>query len=135
MPQENDLGTLERVYNDWARGEFWDVSVYAPEIEFVIGPSLPEPGTHHGLDGMVKGFRESWLDSWRDLRFEAEEFIVGTEGRILVLFRQTALGKSSGVATEQHGSHVWTMRDGKAIRLEVHVNRHDALEAAGLASK
>jgi hypothetical protein len=33
---------------------------------------------------------------------------------------------------EQQGGHLWTMRDGKAIRMEVHVNRHDALKAAGL---
>jgi ketosteroid isomerase-like protein len=133
MSPEDDLGTLERVYDHWARGEFWDVSVYGSEIEFVLGTSLPEPGTYHGLEGMEKGFRESWLDSWRDLRFEAEEFMVGAEGRILVLFKQTAVGKSSGIETEQHGGHVWTMRNGKAIRLEVHVNRHDALDAAGLA--
>src|SRR5690349_3468354 len=133
MSQEDGLKTLERVYELWARGEFWDVSPYDPEIEFVLGPSLPEPGTFQGLDGMARGFRHSWLDSWRDLRFEAEEFVDGTEGRILVLFKQTALGKSSGIETEQHGGHVWTMRNGKAVRLEVHVSREDARAAAGLA--
>jgi ketosteroid isomerase-like protein len=132
MSQEEDLRTLRGVYDHWARGEFWDVSVYDPQIEFVLGPSLPEPGTYHGYEGMERGFRRSWLDSWNDLRFEAEEFMVAGEGRILVLYRQTAVGKTSGVEAELHGGHVWTMRDGKAVRLEVHAHRHEALEAVGL---
>jgi ketosteroid isomerase-like protein len=82
---------------------------------------------------MGKGFRECWLDSWRDLRFEAEELIAGTEGRILALFKQIGIGKTSGIEMEQHGGHVWTMRDGKVLRLEVHVNRDEARVAAGLA--
>ena len=132
MSQEEDLRTLRRVYDDWARGEFWDVSTYDPEIEFVIGPSLPEPGTYHGYAGMEKGFRGSWLESWKQLRFEAEEFITAGEGRIVVLYRQSGIGKMSGVEAELQGGHVWTMRDGKAVRLEVHAHRHEALEAAGL---
>jgi ketosteroid isomerase-like protein len=132
MSQEKDLRTLRGVYDDWARGEFWDVSAYDPEIEFVITASLPEPGTYHGYEGMEKGFRGSWLESWRELCFEAEEFMAAGEGRIVVLYRQTGIGKTSGAEAELHGGHVWTMRDGKAVRLEVHAHRHDALEAAGL---
>ncbi|MGH2974020.1 MAG: nuclear transport factor 2 family protein [Solirubrobacterales bacterium] len=132
MSHEEDIKTLRRVYDDWGRGEFWDVAAYDPKIEFVLGSDLPEPGTYYGYEGMERGFR-SWLDSWRDLRFEAEEFIAAGDGRILVLFRQTAIGQTSGVKAESHGGHVWTMRDGKAVRLEVHAHRDAALEAAGLA--
>jgi ketosteroid isomerase-like protein len=131
MSGEEDLRTLRGVYDDWARGQFWEVSAYDPEIEFVLGPSLPEPGTYHGHAGMEKGFR-GWLDSWRALRFEAEEFIDAGEGRIVVLYRQTGIGRTSGAEAELHGGHVWTMRDGKAVRLEVHAHRREAIEAAGL---
>jgi len=133
MSEEENLKTLRALYDKWARGEFWDVSAYDPEIEFVLAPSLPEPGTYHGYEGMERGFRGSWLESWNELVFEAEEFLVAGDGRIVVLYRQTGIGKTSGAETELHGGHVWTMRAGRAVRLEVHAHQREALEAAGLS--
>jgi ketosteroid isomerase-like protein len=132
MSEENDLKTLRGIYEHWARGEFWDVSAYDPEIEYVITRDLPEPGTYHGYEGMERGFRSSWLDSWRNLRIEAEEFRAASEGRIVVLIRQTGIGKTSGVKVEAHGAMVWTFRGGKVVRLAIHENREEALQAAGL---
>jgi ketosteroid isomerase-like protein len=132
MSQENDLKTLRGIYEHWARGEFWDVSAYDPEIEYVLAPDVFESGTYHGYEGMERGFRSGWLDSWSDLRIEAEEFRTASDGQIVVLVHQTGIGKTSGVTAETHGAHVWTLRDGKVVRLEVHANREQALEAAGL---
>ena len=122
------METVRGVYYEWARGEFWGVDICDPEIVFVLGDSLPEP---EGLDGLERGFR-GWLESWRDLRFELDELIPASEA-IVATFHQTGIGRASGVHTELDGGHVWRMRDGKAVRLEVHTNRADALEAAGLS--
>jgi hypothetical protein len=37
------------------------------------------------------------------------------------------------VKVEAHGAMVWTFRDGKVVRLAIHENREEALEAAGLS--
>ncbi len=74
MSQQDDMERLRRVYDEWARGEFWSADIYDPEIVFVLGDSLPEPGIYEGLEGMERGFR-GWLESWRDLRFELNELI------------------------------------------------------------
>ena len=92
--------------------------------------AFPEPGIYEGLDGMERGFRGS-LESWRDLRFELNELIPASDA-IVAMYHQTGSGRASGVHTELDGGHVWRMRDGKAVRLEVHSNRAAALEAAGL---
>ena len=123
---------LRRVYDEWARGELWSADIYDPEIVFVLGDSLPEPGIYEGLEGLERGFR-GWLESWRDLRFELDELIPAGEA-IVAMYHQTGTGRASGVHTELDGGHVWRMRDGKAVRLEVHSNRAAALEAAGLRS-
>jgi ketosteroid isomerase-like protein len=131
MSQPDDLQTLRAVYDEWARGEYWNASVYDPEIVFVFGDTLPEPGVFEGIEEMGRGFR-GWLESWRDLRFELEELIpVGD--RILATYHQTGTGRASGARTELRGGHVWTMRDGRAVRLEVHLTRAAAFEAIGLA--
>ena len=130
MAREDDLETLHRVYDEWSRGEFWNVSFYDPEIVFVLGESLPDPGVYHGIEEMGRGFR-GWLESWRDLRFELEELMPAGE-RIVATYHMTGDGQASGAAVDLHGGHVWTMRDGRANRLEVHVSREAALAAAGV---
>jgi ketosteroid isomerase-like protein len=52
---------------------------------------------------------------------------------VLVLSRQTATGKQSGVPIEHEFGDVFTLRDGKVVRFESYWNRADALEAAGLS--
>ncbi len=130
MAREDDLETLHRVYDEWSRGEFWNVSFYDPEIVFVLGESLPDPGVYHGIEEMGRGFR-GWLESWRDLRFELEELMPAGE-QIVATYHMTGDGQASGAAVDLHGGHVWTMRDGRANRLEVHVSREAALAAAGV---
>jgi uncharacterized protein len=130
MSLPEDLETLRGVYDEWARGEFWNADVYDPEIVFVLGDSLPDPGTYNGIEGLDKGFR-GWLETWRELRFELEELIPAGD-RIVVVFRQSGIGRTSGIQTEMESGHVWTMRNGKAVRLEVHMSRAEALEVAGL---
>ena len=41
-------------------------------------------------------------------------------------------GKSSGAAVERTWAYVWTVKDGKALRMDGYDNRDEALEAAGL---
>ena len=57
MSQRDDMERLRRVYDEWARGEFWSADIYDPEIVSVLGDSLPEPGIYEGLEGMERGFR------------------------------------------------------------------------------
>jgi ketosteroid isomerase-like protein len=132
MSQEDDMERLRGVYDEWARGEFWNPEIYAPDIVFVLGDSLPEPGTFRGLDGLERGFRE-WLASWRDLRFELQEMTPAGDA-IVAMYHQIGTGRASGARAELDGGHVWYLRDGKAVRLEVHSNREAALEAAGLGT-
>ena len=131
MSQQEDIETLRGVYDEWARGEFGNVAVFDPEIEFVFGVGVPERGTYTGIEAMRNAFR-GWLESWRDLRFELEELIPAGD-RIVAAYHETGIGRSSGIRTELHGCHIWTMRNGKVVRLEIHASRAAALEAAGLS--
>ena len=72
-----------------------------------------------------------WLSPWENWRCEAEEFVSAGEF-VVVLTRYTGRGKESGVTVDTKGAHLWTMRNGKAVRLVVFSSREKALEAAGL---
>jgi ketosteroid isomerase-like protein len=70
-----------------------------------------------------------WLQPWqRPAVIEADEFI--EEGsRIAVLIRWKGRGRQSGTPMESEGAHLWTFRDGKAVRYDVYRDRGQALAA------
>jgi hypothetical protein len=101
-----------------------------PEVEFVEPDFIPGAETFRGHDGARAWFAKI-ADVWGDLRFEPEEMAAAGD-RVAVAFRIVAVGKGSGLELEDHWAHVWTMRDGKAVRVEGFQSRDAAWEAAGI---
>jgi ketosteroid isomerase-like protein len=73
-----------------------------------------------------------WLSPWEDWRCEAEDF-VEHDDYVVVLTRYWGRGKGSGATVDTRGAHVWKLREGKVIRLEVFADRANALKSIGLA--
>ena len=71
--------------------------------------------------------------AFSEVRIEAERIIDLSGDRVLVLSRQTARGKQSGVPIEHELGDLFTLRDGKVMRYDSYWNRADAFEAAGLS--
>ena len=67
------------------------------------------------------------FDSYRN---EPEEIIEVAEDKVVVLVRSEARGRMSGVEVGGRLAHLWTLRDGKAIRCESFGSREAALSAA-----
>jgi hypothetical protein len=51
-------------------------------------------------------------------------------GDVLVSMRQRGRGKASGAEVDHRFTHVWTLRDGRAIRLQSFAHRDDAVRYA-----
>ena len=83
-----------------------------------------------GREGMSQ-FIAMLQDTWRDWRFEPQQFLDAGE-RVVVVGRILAEGGASGVPIELETAHVWTIPGGQATSMDVYRNRSDALEAAGL---
>jgi ketosteroid isomerase-like protein len=104
-----------------------------PDHEMFTIQSLVEGGGYRG----AQGFRE-WLASWNEMFGEewessVEQATAVDEERVLVTGWMRAQGLQGGVPIEQQFWVVMTVRGGKATRSEVHTNREQALEAAGLS--
>jgi uncharacterized protein len=85
-------------------------------------------GPHRGLDEIRRAI-ELQLEVFDEFAIEPEEFHVHGDC-VAVPVRQRARGGASGVEVEIRIGHLWTVRNGKAIRLEVFPAREDAREAA-----
>ena len=108
-----------------------------------VGADLLDPGLevhdHDSPDLMVltghDGFLrwiDDWDEAWAEWSIEPDEFI-DAGGQIVVLHRLSARGRGSGVRLIRRDGMVWTMRNGKAVRLDHFNSASEALEAAGLS--
>jgi ketosteroid isomerase-like protein len=101
-----------------------------PEVEIVEWPEAPDHRTFRGRDGALEAF-ESWGDAWEWVRVDVDE-IVGADDRVLLSGRTRAKGKGSSLEVEMDAFNVYTVRDGRVVRIEFFTTREPALHAAGL---
>jgi uncharacterized protein len=127
-----NIEALRPLYEEWSKGN-WSprFDVYASDFEWGWSEEFPGLGRpSRDLETKSQRLRE-WLSPWQDWRCQAEDY-VATGEVVVVLCRYTGRGKESGVEVDSQGAHLWTMRSGKAIRLEVFSSRQKALAVAGL---
>jgi hypothetical protein len=94
----------------------------------------PTPGTWEGMAGMAEAMR-GFLNAWKGLRSEADEYRELDDERILVLLEFRGRGKASGLDVEQlgtKGAEVFHLRDGKVTRLVLYCDRDRAFSDLGL---
>jgi ketosteroid isomerase-like protein len=74
-----------------------------------------------------------WMDEGDDAFDEFTVELLEVEeldGRVVVSMRQRGRGKASGAEVDDRISHVWTIRDGRATRLQSFPRHDDALRYA-----
>ena len=127
-----NVEALRPVYEEWGRGNWRPrFDVYAEDMEWGWSDEFPGlAGVSRDPEVRSRRLRE-WLSPWEDWRCEAEEFIASGDF-VVVLTRYTGRGKGSRVEVDTRGAHLWTLRDGRVIRLEVFSSRERALAAAGI---
>jgi ketosteroid isomerase-like protein len=113
--------------NEWR--EYFDPDV----VWDTSASSMPSAGIYHGHEGIQRFFRE-WLGAWTDYRMEAREYI-DAGGSVVIVFRQSGIGRGSGVKTERDFFGVYDLRDSKVVRYRQYESREEALKAVGLSEQ
>ena len=105
-----------------------------PEIEWQGPREFPDLAeTVHGYAGMAR-YGAKIAEALDDYRMVPERFIDAGGDHVLVFSREGGRGKSSGAEVLTHlTAHLWTLKDGKAVRMQSYWERADALEAVGLS--
>ncbi|HSJ17160.1 MAG TPA: nuclear transport factor 2 family protein [Solirubrobacterales bacterium] len=132
MSKEN-VELVKRGFDAFAR-EGWRALLpfLHPEFEAITPPDVAmEPDTYRGAEG-VRRYFESFEDAMEDIRFVTTGEFIDAGDKVVVPFRLAARGRESGIEVEQPAVQVWTLKDGKALRLEVFGSREQAFGAAGL---
>ena len=100
------------------------------DFELEVPPALSaEPDIYRGHDGMRR-YWESFQDAMDEIRIQPERLRDAGEA-VVVDMRVTAKGRRTAIAVEQRTVGVWTICDGKVIRIRAYASLSEALEAAG----
>lgn len=105
----------------WDPGLVWDMSTF---------PGWPEKQTYHGREGYNE-FMDTWLSAWDEWEIEAIEWIDAGDDVVQVA-RQRGKAKGDGPSVEMLLAQVWTLLEGKLVRMRMYPSKAEALEAVGL---
>jgi uncharacterized protein len=121
-------------YEAFVRGDFdAALELMDPEIEAHDPPEMPDAAIHRGREAVRRDWEQTF-ELFEDFTIELERwFDAGDE--VVVFVRYRGRGRESGAEVEALLAHVWTVRDGKAIRLRQYLDGANALRAAGLAEQ
>jgi ketosteroid isomerase-like protein len=98
-----------------------------PEIDWRPFEEAPMRGVE-----AVRAYLTRWESEWEELETTPEEFMDADDCVVAVVhFR--GRGRGSGVDVEARSYSVYTLRDGRTVRMEEFIERQEALEAAGLS--
>jgi ketosteroid isomerase-like protein len=126
---------LARVaYNAFSRKDYDAVlALAAPEIEYEFVGRFTEGNVFQGAGAI----RELWnqLDEvFLEWRSQPEE-LIDLDDHVLVLARETGVGRASGLEFDQKLAHLISFRDGRITRFQVFGSWRRALRAVGLGQR
>jgi ketosteroid isomerase-like protein len=137
MSREN-VEIVRRVFDAASRRDSATVlALYDPEVEwdYSRGPFRDLFGgeVYHGHEGARRFFREYYApETWQSVEDNLEELIDAGD-HVVSVVNTRARGRASGASVEwTHNAGVWTIREGKVMRVAWFGSVDEALEAVGL---
>jgi SAM-dependent methyltransferase len=112
------------VYDSFGHGEF-PFDAFEEDAEWHTDPSLPQPTAYHGR-AEIGSYFTRWIGAWKGLGAEAVHFEPRPGEQVVVTVRMGP--DMDGI--EPTVAHLWTLRQGKVVRVRVFGDRETALTAA-----
>jgi ketosteroid isomerase-like protein len=130
MSQEN-LEIVRKGYED--PSPLTSAMRFAPDAEFDFTAVYPDQPVLRGVEEMRR-FRDA--GPWgRSIHFQPERYFDVDDECVLVFVSVTSTGQASGAAVESRVAQEFTIRDGLIVRVKVHRDRSEALQAVGLTGQ
>ena len=113
---------------DWKRAE----ELLDPQAEGhgTVG-GLDEGQVSRGMTEMVKALTDE-LEAWEERRLEPRGFR-DIDDLVVLLLHEYRRGRGSGIELENDTAIVFTLRDGRILKMQGYMDQAEALKAAGLS--
>ena len=117
---QQNIKHLKRFYAAASRGELEIVrGTLAAEVEWVE-PSLPDvwfSGTHRGPEAVINEVLTPATDKLQKFRLKIKEFFA-VGNHVIAIGRIHGWGVGTGRELDAAVAHLWTLQDGKAVRVQ-----------------
>jgi ketosteroid isomerase-like protein len=124
---EENVEVVREVWDAYARGDLDRIMEFSdPHVVMIT----VEDGAQYGFDAVRRNY-ERWQEAWSDAETTVEQ-VTAAGDRVFVTACFRGRGRASGIEIETRLYEVYTMRDGRILRVDEFHEREDALEAAGL---
>jgi ketosteroid isomerase-like protein len=127
MSQKN-VEVVRELWDAYSRGDI--DRVIALSDPYVVLVTLEE-GPLYGPDAVRANYAR-WMEAWREQPETTVEEVIGNGDHVFVIACFQGRGRGSGVRVEQRLYEVYTLRNGRILRVDEFSDRDQALEAAGL---
>lgn len=134
-PGEN-VEVVRRLWDAAARRDTEEVlSLYDPDVELDV-TGFPvfatDQKTYRGHAGLRRLFAE-WREVWEQADSELID-VIDAGDRVITVYSYRGRGRISGLPVEELFASVWTLRDGRVIRVQWFMGREEALQATAAAA-
>lgn len=127
MSQKN-VEVVRELWDAYSRGDI--ERVIALSDPYVVLVSLEE-GPLYGPNAVRANYAR-WMEAWREEPETTVEEVIDNGDHVVVIACFQGRGRGSGVRVEQRLYEVYTLRNGRILRVDEFSDRDQALEAAGL---
>jgi ketosteroid isomerase-like protein len=131
MSQEN-VAVVARAFEISRSDPETFLSICDPEIERDMSRFMADGRVYHGHDG-VREFWRGWAGTWEDFDAAIEQAIDAGGDEVVIGTHNAGRGRGSRIAVEMSFGQVWTVKDGRIVRLRSFPTIGEALEAVGLS--
>jgi len=129
-----DVDLAAVINDDEAVGRLRDAlgHVFDPSVRATFRLPGLKPVTYVGLDGLCLAWRD-WFRHWETYTDEIEDVIDGGE-RVVVLHRYRAQPHPGAPETTRRSATVWSIEDGRVLKVDFNMSPTAALAAVGAAN-
>jgi ketosteroid isomerase-like protein len=123
---------VRRAFDAWNGGDpEAAVDLLDPDVEWHLPPNFPDEQEWHGRDAVVRGLT-GVAGSFEEFRIEVQELIDAGD-RVVALVRFHGRAALTGLNLGGMGvdAQIWTLRDGKAVDIQMYNGSDEALRAIG----
>jgi ketosteroid isomerase-like protein len=132
MTQTDDLNAIREGYRAWNEGSA--EAFMHPDVEWITPPEVPGGGTFVGKEATAEFLRNfEGTMGVLNLSFQIQEIIPADDQYLVISLAEGT--SASGVAIPAHNwFHLVRLENGRLRRAQLFLDRHQALEAAGVSA-
>jgi ketosteroid isomerase-like protein len=125
------LAIVREIYAAASRGD-WDLvrALFDEELVWETPAGGPTAGVYRGPQAAIDQIG-SWTEPFKGFDWRPNQLVLSGD-RVMITGRMSGEGRGSGVPVEAEEWHVWTLRDGRIVHLQMFLDEEEARAAAGL---